>query len=365
MKKIVLSIVMLAFFKAAFSQGCIPIRNLVGFGQFAKPSQDPLTGEPTKWFLNITQRYFKAHDTYSGTEYVREPDWGIKTTRVYLINFGVTRVFDKGWAVALDVPVLAGSRYAWRFEHVNPDSSKHTTHSFGLGDVRVTGFKWLWDVAGATRGNIQVGLGLKLPTGRYDYSDYFYTNPQSNTEKKWAPVNSAIQPGDGGTGITTEINAFYSLTRSIILYGNVFYLFNPRDVNGVSTTFGRDATVNQIASTSNVYSVPDSYTFRAGANVAVRNFTIWGGLRMEGSPVHDVIGKSNGQRRAGKTVSIDPGINYKFRSVTLYTFIPIPIHRQTRQTVPDQRISDLTGSEVPSPGGFVNVQLFLGMMFKL
>jgi hypothetical protein len=362
MKKNILTLIACALFTGAFSQGCIPVRNLVGFGQFAKPEYDPVTGETTKWFLNVTQRYYDAHQTYSGKEAINGPAWTNKTTKLYLMNLSVARVLNNGWAVSLDLPVISGSRTSWRPEHFTSDTSMHTTHSFGIGDLRITAYKWLWDISQPRRGNIQMGLGLKLPTGDYRYSDYFYIN---DNEKVLAPVNSTIQLGDGGTGFTTELNGFYSLSSKFSLYGNIFYLFNPRDVNGVSTMYGQTPTENQKKATADIYSVPDLYTARLGGNMVMNNVTLWAGVRMEGAPVQDLLGSSNGQRRAGKIVSVEPGINYKHKNITFYLFLPFPVFRETKQTVPDKRMSDYTQKEVPSPGGFANYQIFIGVMSKI
>jgi hypothetical protein len=362
MKTILLSVFALTIFFSGYSQGCIALRNLVGFGQFAKPEIDPLTGESTKWLVNINQRYYKAYQTYSGKEALTDAVWQQKTVQTYVLNIGITRILNNGWSFSLDAPISAGSRTAWKPEHATSDSIGHTTHAFGLGDVRITGYKWLWDISKPLRGNVQVGLGLKLANGEYRYSDYFNLN---DSVKVLAPVNSVIQPGDGGTGFTTEINAYYSLTKTVSLYFNAFYLFNPRDQNGVSNMYGRTPTANQEKATSNVNSVPDTYTARVGANAEMNNFTFWGGLRIEGTPVHDAIGQSNGQRRAGKVISVDPGVNYKIKNMTIYAFVPFPIFRETKQTVPDQRLTEYTGKYVPSPGGFANYQLFLGVLFKI
>jgi hypothetical protein len=89
---------------------------------------------------------------------------------------------------------------------------KHTTHAFGLGDIRLTVYKWLLKPSENRKGNIQAGLGIKLPTGDFKYQDYFYRKADSTV---LAPVDQAIQLGDGGTGITTELSAFYSLGRKI------------------------------------------------------------------------------------------------------------------------------------------------------
>src|SRR5260221_2366028 len=219
----------------AYPQGCIAIRNLVGFGQFARPEADPLTGEPTKWVLNINQRYFNAHQAFNGDTVMHEKPYLVKTTQLYVMDIGLSRFFENGWSFSVNLPISSGIRTAWNPENFNSDSTSHTTRAFGIGDLRITAYKWLWDVSSHYRWNIQVGLGLKLPTGDYRAQDYFY---KDNTSKVLNPVNAVIQPGDGGTGIIAEINTYYTIQRTINLYGNLFYLFNPRDQNGTSNIYG-------------------------------------------------------------------------------------------------------------------------------
>ncbi len=67
-------------------------------------------------------------------------------------------------------------------------------------------YRWIIDPAKHTKWNVQAGLGLKLPTGDYRYQDYFVKN---DSVKVLGPVDQSIQLGDGGTGITAEINAFF------------------------------------------------------------------------------------------------------------------------------------------------------------
>jgi hypothetical protein len=85
-------------------------------------------------------------------------------------------------------------RTTWQ-EHdpTNPDKVHHTVNSYGLGDVRVAAYKWLWNTSENHRGNVAIGLGVKFPTGNYKYKDDFYK--ASGTIS--APVNATIQLGDG------------------------------------------------------------------------------------------------------------------------------------------------------------------------
>jgi hypothetical protein len=212
----------------ARSQGCIPVRNLVGFGQFAHPEFESLDQDQVKWLLNVNSRYYEAYQIYDGDQPVKGVPQDRRVNHTFVVNFSLSRMLENGWSYALDVPIVAASRTSWQ-EH-SPDSVRHTTQTFGLGDIRIAVYKWSWDVSMTHRGNVQLGLGVKLPTGDYRYQDYFY----KPTGKVLAPVNSTIQLGDGGTGITLEANAFYRVSRTISLYGNLFYLINPKDQNGVS-----------------------------------------------------------------------------------------------------------------------------------
>lgn len=353
MKKITLSLLALLLYGFAHSQGCIPVRNLVGFGQFIRPGYDSLNGTPTKWLLNVGTRYYEAYQTFEGSDKVDEAPADRRINKVFITNFSISRMFDNGWSYTIDVPITASSRRAWQ-EHY-ADASDITSHSFGLGDIRVTAYKWLFDVSQSHRGNVQLGVGLKLPTGDYSYEDFFH----KATGTVSAPVNPTIQLGDGGTGFTVELNSFYTLSRQFSLYGNVFYLFNPRDQNGVSNTNGTVPSGPAIEAGANINSVPDAFTARLGGNFSHKNFVLWGGFRMEGQPVRDVIGESNGQRRAGMIISAEPGFNYSMRKATLYVFVPVPIYRTTYQTLPDKELG------MESRGGFANYSIFIGGLFKM
>jgi hypothetical protein len=98
---------------------------------------------------------------------------------------------------------------------------KYTTHAFGLGDIRLAVYKWFLDPSINKKWNVQGGLGIKIPTGDFRYQDYFHRKVDSTV---FAPVDQAIQLGDGGTGITAELNAFYSFARSINIYFQDFIL---------------------------------------------------------------------------------------------------------------------------------------------
>lgn len=363
MKTHLLSCSLLIISSLVYGQGCIPIRNIVGFGQFMNPEYDAINGTPTNWLINVNSRYLKIARSYAGSSRTNIPHEDERLNETFIMNFGITRMLANGWSLTLDVPLAANSRTTWQ-EHdpTDPNKVHHSVHSFGLGDIRVTAYKWILNPSVTHRANVQLGLSLKLPTGDYRYQDYFY----KASGKIIAPVNSTIQLGDGGTGISTELNAFYTLNKTISLYANGFYLFNPRDQNGVSSIDGGGtATPIQIETGDFVNSVPDAYTARFGANFTVKNFIFWTGARIEGQPTYDVIGKSSGTRRAGQVISLEPGINYKVKNTIIYLFVATPVKRKIQQTVADKERSEILGQYSISPGGFADYLIFVGALFKI
>lgn len=344
-----------------YGQGCIPVRNLVGFGQFIQPEYNQLTEEPLRWVLNVNSRYYKIAEQYIGNTPANVAPEDLRVNKVYVISFSLTRFWDNGWSATIDVPLSANSRETWQ-EHNPSDKVRHTVHSFGINDIRITGYKWLWDPTVSHRGNVQAGFGIKLPSGDYQYQDVYY----KASGKVVAPVDQTIQLGDGGTGFTVELNSFFTVSKRITAFANLFYLLNPREHNGVSTTYGFPVSDTVKTDGSFVNSVPDAYTIRIGANLAIINRTIlWLSGRLEGQPTYDLIGGSNGNRRAGKIISVEPGINYRIKNITLYAFLDVPVYRATQQTVPDKIYNATYNKNRTSGGGFADYLLFAGATFKL
>jgi hypothetical protein len=341
------------------AQGCVAIRNLSGFGQFASLGYSE---NQKQWLLDINNRYFEAHTLYQGAKDVSpaDPSNGLSIYE-YSMNFELSRILKNGWSLAVDLPISSNT-FVSRLEHASGD--RHSTHSFGIGDLRFTAFKWLLSSDHAHKGNIQLGAGLKFPTGNYHSTDYFYYSKSDPTLKIVGPVNGAIQLGDGGTGITTELNAFYIFNKTFSVFTELFYLISPVNQNGVSSQVnGVPPNPAAVEAGSDVNSVPDNYTLRAGANITFDRWVATAGLRFEGVPAHDLFGENDGLRHAGYIFSVEPGIQYKFKSSFLYCEVTLPVKRATIQTVPDKRVSEITGKYYITGGDFANVVFFVGYAF--
>ena len=343
MKKLILVIIGALLTTYTFTQGCVAIRNVAGI------SPDLLfeNVQPNdKIILNISNRYFSASSTFRGDKYITDT---LVTNKIYTLNISVLRIFDHGWSLGLNVPVAANSRRNYA-DHGGFQIPKHTTNSFGLGDIRLTVYKWLMN--SAAKGNIQLGFGIKLPTGDYKYQDYFYRKVDSSV---LAPVDQAIQPGDGGTGFTTELNAFYSLAKNLNLFFQGYYLVNPREQNGVSNLKGRNPTPTEVANYTTVMSVPDQYSFRGGVNYEFQKFVFTGAVKYEKVPANDLIGGNKGFRRAATVISVEPGATYRLKNTIVFVYTGIPFQREIEQNTENNM----------TPAGFADCVFTFGIQFKL
>ena len=190
------------------AQGCVAIRSNGNSCSLGKP------GDAKGWQLNLNNRYFKSFKHFVGTEEQKEREE--KNTEVinysYSLDITATRFLDNRWSIAMTVPVISNVRSSL-YEHGGNNagaSARHKTESFGIGDVRIAAYRWLLGPAKNHKGNVQAGLGIKLPTGNYRYEDYFIKNDSTTLI---GPVDQSIQLGDGGTGFTLELKGYYNISH--------------------------------------------------------------------------------------------------------------------------------------------------------
>ena len=347
------------------AQGCVAIRNN---GSTCTMTAHQFEGTTIpKWHFGFNARYFKSYKHFVGKE---EQEHRVEEgTEVINHNvateMNLVHQVNPRWSVGLFVPVINNVRSSL-YEHYGNSSkspnARRSTSSFGLGDIRIAAYYWLADPAKMSKANVQLGLGIKLPTGDYRYQDYFWKN---DSTKILGPVDQSIQLGDGGTGISTEYNAFYRLAKGWSLYSNGFYLLNPREQNGVSTARGGVPSASSIAYGSDVMSVPDQFMFRIGANLALDRFQFSGGMRIEGIPADDLLGGSNGFRRPGYVVSAEPVVAYKLNKTQLYLSVPVAMQRNRTQSVPDKIRTEKTGIYAHGDAAFADYSINFGFTTSL
>ncbi|MES2649644.1 MAG: hypothetical protein V4717_22385 [Bacteroidota bacterium] len=360
MKKFLLIIALcIVYINQTNAQGCVAIRSTGGVCTMSHHS-DSVTHAPTKWIFNAGTRYFKSYKHFKGKEeQIERVENGTEViNHSFTLDLSVVRNFSKRLSLYAGVPIISNSRSSL-YEHGGKE--RKYTHSFGIGDARVAVNYWLIDPQKSKKFNVQAGLGIKLPTGDYRYQDYF--GPDS--AKLLGFVDQSIQLGDGGTGITAEMNLYYNLAKRLGVYGNFFYLANPREQNGVSTGRGKPASAANVANGSDVMSVPDQFLIRGGFNYAINKLVATAGVRMECVTVKDLIGGDNGFRRPGYVVSAEPGLTYAFKKVNAFLTVPIAIDRDRTQSVPDKITTTKTGVYRHGDAAFADYSINLGISVKL
>lgn len=361
MKKILAIIALVIIAKiSAHAQGCVAIRST---GAICT-KQD--AGHIQKgWQFNTSYRYFKSFRHFVGKE--EQHERMENNTEVinwqHTLNLGLVRQFDSRWSLALDLPVITNKRSSL-YEHGGNNagpSARHNTNSSGVGDLRITGYRWLLNPMRSMKGNIQAGVGLKFPTGNYKVKDKFYKADETILE---GPVDQSIQLGDGGFGFTTEINTYYNFSPKVGVYGNFYYLINPREENGVSTARGGTPSQTAIDYQTTTMSVPDQYMARAGGNFNFGKLGSSIGMRFECIPSSDLIGGDAGFRRPGYVLSVEPGLSYSFRRFVAFATVPVAVERNRTQSNADKLRTAATGTYAHGDAAFADYAVNIGASFR-
>lgn len=360
MKKIFLYTIISAISMAKLNaQGCVAIRSN-GNACVAHKA-----GDSKGWQLNVNTRIFKSYKHFVGTAEQKERvEKGTEViNRSVSTDFTLTKVLNKYWSLSVNAPIISNVRSSL-YEHGGNNlgpAARHTTKSFGLGDVRLTAYRWLFNPDKTIKGNIQAGMGIKLPTGDYKVEDYFY---KADGTTVLGPVDQSIQLGDGGTGITAELNGYYNLSYKISFYGNLYYLVNPREQNGVSTARGGTPSATAVKYFTNTMSVPDQYMARGGVSYLVKKFIFSAGARIEGIPSSDLVGGERGFRRPGYVISAEPVVSYMTKKVSFYASVPVALQRNRTQSYSDKLRTTEGGTKVQGDAAFADYSVNVGLSFN-
>lgn len=218
------------------------------------------------------------------------------------------------------------------------DGNRHQVSAGGLGDINITANYWLKDPTKQPKGNVELGVGMKTPSGSNTKTDDFFV-PGGKME--WF-VDQSIQLGDGGWGVIVQGRAFREFFHNGYGYASGSYLISPK--NQTHVTFAPAGVFSTIH-----LSVPDVYTARMGLS-----YTAWPskglqanlGTRLDGIPLGDLFGSSDGFRRPAVIGYVEPGLSIA-RGRNVYSFsIPIRVYADFRQSNLDKEINFSGGGDL-------------------
>ncbi|WP_224487978.1 hypothetical protein [Robertkochia flava] len=357
-KGIVILFLALSACSGIWAQGCVAIRH---FSTCAGNNLESNLLMPGDLQIGTNYRYFKSFRHFRGTE--EEPDRIANGSEVInhshswdmFLSYGIS---NRMYA-SLTIPLVINTRSSL-YEHGREE--RNMTFSRGVADIRAGAGYWLLDPEKHQHSNIAIGAGIKLPTGNFNATDIFY-NVGPDVGSQTRPVDQSIQPGDGGFGFTIDLQYYARITEKLYTYGGGFYLFNPRETNGIRTF---RETLSPILENESIMSVPDQFAVRAGLSYTLNGFLSGSlGMRYEGVPVEDVLGGSEGFRRPGNVLSLDPGIYYMKNNFTFNLNVPVAVRRERPQSVTDRETEMITGNPRNGDAAFADYLINVGFAFRI
>ncbi len=283
---------------AVRAQGCVAAHSpqpvISGLDPTSEASARHYAGTNILHGLTITTgfRTYNSFRHYVGTVYQEQR--AIKhnaiVNHVDLFELDLNYQLTPRLSVIASVPGMEASRHGQA-------SPLNVYRSGGIGDVTVGVQSWVFRPPTENHGNVNFSAQLKLPTGINDAKG---RKISSNGTSKVQPFDESIQPGDGTWGFSLATEAYHPLYWKTAAYFTGSWLFSPQDTTGVLTF--------RSAPGENVVSATDQYLWRGGISRPVTGVKLLRGLalsvggRMEGVPVRDALGKSNGFRRPGYVI---------------------------------------------------------------
>jgi hypothetical protein len=292
------------------------------------------------WSYAIGYRHQYSHRHYVGTaEQVQREQQGTEVLNsINLFDVSLTYEFSPRWSLTASLPVLNATR---TYDHQLfqtllhiPGAPDQVSNSNGIGDLGISAQFWLLRPPAERGHNVAFSFGVVFPTGDSRASDTVETvnGPQR------VFVDSSIQPGQGGYGVTLGTQAYQTFVHRSVLYISGSYELTPQEQDNTpnASLAGVTSKPNPLAT---YMSIPDQYLVDGGIAHPfphVRGLAAKAGLRYEGVKVKDLIGGSLGFRRPGYGLSVEPGLQYERNKYTWTFNLPVAVQRNRKRSVPDQ-----------------------------
>lgn len=352
------------------AQGCVAIRSLTG--EVASGNNVLEKGDMQ---IGLGYRFFHSYKHFRGPheESYRVGEGTDVRNDVNAFDLLYTYGINKQWSATVDIPYTFNWRSS-KYEHGNDPITgvdvRKGTNSHGIGDIRIQADRWMLDTYKEDiKGNFTLGAGIKFPTGNFAYQDTFYYIGVEKTSIL-KEVDQSIQLGDGGWGFSLQSQGYAQLeSEQWFAYYSIYYLFTPGDTLSWEKRVDKIDPANPPAVN---FSISDQFLVRGGFTYTPSRFAGMAlnlGFRFEGIPVTDAFGETNGRRRPGKVLSVDPGATYILGNHIFSLNVPIAMYRNRTQSV-----QDLERQQVdPGPPGeprwgdaaFSDYTIFLNYSYRL
>ncbi len=312
------------------AQGCIASRGAGG-------GTSCLLGEvdgkefAESWEASVGYRWLHSDRMFSGDveQTQRAAEGSQEINDSHFIDLSLRYSFTPQWSLELTLPTAVNDRsqVVRALNQQRTILGRFHTHSAGLGDIRLMGYGWALVPTNHPHGNVQLGLGVSAPSGDRDVQDTFLIPGRRGPIAQTHAVDQSIQLGAGGWGSVFEVAAYREVIPRLSVYINGAYTLTPQE------------SYTPTASLSGTYSITDNYLARGGFEWVAwpsRSISFSLGARIEGVPVHDLVGGSDGFRRPGYAISVEPGVSTMYHSWSASLTAPFAVYRNRQQSVQEQ-----------------------------
>ncbi len=365
--------------KAAIGQGCVAVRQMGGINPLSTSGYTLPKGEIQ---LGVSYRYFHSFRHFVGTDekpFRQHTQGGFdengnekgNAVNIYshAVDLNLSYAISDRFQVNIAIPYVHNERSQvlatelGDFVEIDGEmrrqtlkGTRYSVFAQGIGDIRISGNYWLFDPKKELKGNLMIGLGVKLNNGSHTRrDDAIALDPKTNEVITTNVVmDQAIQPGDGGVGFSVEVQGFRQLFKGISGFANGYYLFNPRESNGTFKSAPKAGLEGY-----NIYASPDQYFGRVGVMGSIlksRDLTLSLAARFEGIPAYDAFGGQVAYRRPGYVGAIEPGASYRIGKHSVSLFVPFNVIRNRIQSAADIADQNLQNSTITDAAEKVHVQ---------
>lgn len=324
------------------AQGCMPLR-------FTSPSlggQATTFLRPHEWQAGLAMRRVATNRFFVGTAENEAAAPGGQPLRLRLnsADISVSYGVSERTALSLTVPLFYGTG-----SNINPDGLRHQVSTGGVGDINALGTLWLASPSRHPTGNVQLGLGIKAPTGSHTLARDFF-GPDGSVSQQ--PVTQTLQLGDGGWAIPVQLQAF----QQIFPRGSVY-------ASGVYSISLREHTDVLWPPANALWAVPDVYSARLGlawAAAPSRGFSLSLGGRIDGTTSRDLFGGHDDyMRHNGYAMYVDPGLSLVSGRSQFTVSVPVRLRENYMSLV----LSD--GTIRTGAGGVNDFVVYAGYSMRL
>jgi hypothetical protein len=290
--------------------------------------------ENQRWQVEIAYQQLDTDDFFVGDQrndaaalFGKPPQ-----RKINLFNLNISYGVSDRFTVQLNVPYSANTTGV----HPQPDQL-YIYDTEGFGDLSVEGEYWLVDPKKASRLIGSVALGVKSPTGSTDETGAQLS--ASGEVVGSAPVDEALQLGDGGWGVLLRGQGSAQLGKMggpWFGYGSGYYL--------VSLNSHYD-----VLQGGAFRGVPDLYSARLGGGYQLPSYKpivfLLGGM-INGVPVHDLIGGGDLYwRRPGYEIYAEPGVSWTYKTHTFWFSYPLRVDQSKKDSLLDESLNRRIGAD--------------------